>query len=331
MKSMPLVDAVLLANAAPLFIPLVALFWMRTPIRPAVALSLAGGFIGVILILKPGPALLHNASSLIAITAALFSAVALVSVNRLSSTEKSDTILFYYFLISTIATLPFAAMQWRVATRDGMALSPRNRHFHGSFTVLYHRRLSARDRFSNRSFQLLGRYFFWNDRVDRLGHSARLDVVLGILLVCAGGIFSIVFTAHSQSTLHSFAWPQCSACSGGMNVVRSFDAQCVWRDEAIVGESPLWSVAESALYWVDIRGRKVQRFDPVKTSNESVIVDDIVTSVNFATSHSFILTLRKQFAFMDWNTGQLKSIADPEPEREGNRFNDAACDRKGRL
>ena len=28
-----------------------------------------------------------------------------------------------------------------------------------------------------------------------------------------------------------------------------------------VGECPVWSVAEQALYWVDIEGKKIHRFD----------------------------------------------------------------------
>jgi len=46
-KEMTLIDAVLLVNAAPLFIPIVALIWNRTPITKAVGISLVVGFIGI--------------------------------------------------------------------------------------------------------------------------------------------------------------------------------------------------------------------------------------------------------------------------------------------
>ena len=59
--------------------------------------SLLIGFAGVILILKPGLALLSDPIALIAISAAVFSAFALVAVNQLSNTEPSRRILFYYF------------------------------------------------------------------------------------------------------------------------------------------------------------------------------------------------------------------------------------------
>jgi sugar lactone lactonase YvrE len=41
--------------------------------------------------------------------------------------------------------------------------------------------------------------------------------------------------------------------------------------------------------------------------------------------------MRKTFAFYDPESGALEILADPEPDRPGNRFNDGKCDRQGRL
>ena len=59
-KRMPLVNAVLLSNSAPLFIPLVTWVWLKERIGGMVWVSLLIGFAGVILILKPGLALLSE-------------------------------------------------------------------------------------------------------------------------------------------------------------------------------------------------------------------------------------------------------------------------------
>jgi len=75
--------------------------------------------------------------------------------------------------------------------------------------------------------------------------------------------------------------------------------ECVWRDDAIVGESPVWCAATQVLYWVDIRRQKIQRFDPATGTNTFVKIDDIVTSVNQRKNGGFVLTLRNQFAFFD--------------------------------
>jgi len=192
-KHMSLVDAVLLVNAAPLFIPLVVLVWLRTPIATMVWAGLVIGFAGVLLILQPSPALLANPAALIAAAAAVFSAIALVAVNRLSSTDHPNSILFYYFLISTIAAAPFTIFGWSTpAPHDWwfligvgvfMALAQ-------LFIILAYRHAPAQTiapfNYSVVVFSGLIGWLFWNHVPDRLA-------LLGILLVCAGGILSIVF------------------------------------------------------------------------------------------------------------------------------------------
>lgn len=192
-KSMDLVGAVLLVNAAPLFIPLIALAWLHTRISAAAAGSLVIGFIGVLLILRPSAALLEEPAALLATAAAIFSALALVSVNRLSTTDKPDTILFYYFLIATVASAPFALAQWQtplgaewaylIAIGLFMALAQ-------LFIVLaYQHATAARLAPFNYSvvvFSGLIGWLVWN-------HIPDLIALGGIILVSAGGILSIVF------------------------------------------------------------------------------------------------------------------------------------------
>ena len=50
---MSLVDATLLQNTAPLWIPLIALAWTRERVSPKVLLCLLIGFAGIFLILNP--------------------------------------------------------------------------------------------------------------------------------------------------------------------------------------------------------------------------------------------------------------------------------------
>jgi sugar lactone lactonase YvrE len=40
------------------------------------------------------------------------------------------------------------------------------------------------------------------------------------------------------------------------------DVRCLVPAGAVLGEGALWDVAEQALYWVDIKGRRMHRFDP---------------------------------------------------------------------
>jgi len=116
-----------------------------------------------------------------------------------------------------------------------------------------------------------------------------------------------------------------------MQRMKTIEVNCVWRDESIVGESPVWSHDEQVLYWVDIRRGRVQKFDPKTSSNEYVEIDDIVTSVNLKAGNGLVLTLGKEFASLDQWGGKVTRMGNPEPDQNDNRFNDAKCDRRGRL
>ena len=47
------------------------------------------------------------------------------------------------------------------------------------------------------------------------------------------------------------------------------DVRLVLDAKAALAECPLWSVSEQKLYWVDISGRTINRFDPACGENAS--------------------------------------------------------------
>jgi sugar lactone lactonase YvrE len=109
------------------------------------------------------------------------------------------------------------------------------------------------------------------------------------------------------------------------------DVGVVVRARAVVGESPVWDAARRCLWFVDIRGRAIHRCDAAGADRRSWALPDLVTSLAPRAAGGLVLTLRKAFALFDPETGRLDRLADPEPERPGNRFNDGKCDRQGRL
>ena len=197
-KKLPLVNAVLLANSAPLFIPLVAWAWLRQKINGMVWVGVITGFAGVVLILRPSLALLKNPFALIAISAALFSAFALVSVNQLSKTEPPHRILFYYFLFSSVAAAPFAIAEWEAPTTEEwlflggigvtMALSQM------LIILAYQRATASRIAPFNYTvviFSGLIGWIVWHNRPDLLS-------LAGVLLVTAGGVLSTRFSGSDS-------------------------------------------------------------------------------------------------------------------------------------
>ncbi len=111
-KYISLINANLLGNSAPLFLPLVAIFWVKEKVSLTVWASLILGFIGVFFILNPSEGLLKNSMDFIALLASLFSAIALQAVRNLKQTEPVLSILFYYFFIASLFTLPLMIIQW---------------------------------------------------------------------------------------------------------------------------------------------------------------------------------------------------------------------------
>lgn len=69
------------------------------------------GFLGILFILKPGQAAI-NSIALMGILCGILQAVSVIAIRKLSKTQATETILFYYFLISTIATGVIATSSW---------------------------------------------------------------------------------------------------------------------------------------------------------------------------------------------------------------------------
>lgn len=113
--------------------------------------------------------------------------------------------------------------------------------------------------------------------------------------------------------------------------MRVIKAECVVREEAIVGESPVWSPSEQTLYWVDITGQKIHRFHPGNGASKTFDLPEPVTALALRAKGGLVLSLRKAFAFFDLESQQLTYLGNPEVDRPDNRFNDAKCDRQGRF
>jgi xylono-1,5-lactonase len=75
----------------------------------------------------------------------------------------------------------------------------------------------------------------------------------------------------------------------------------------------------------------IHAYRPSDDRHRVFTLPDLVTSVSLRESGGLVLSLRKTLAFYDPEIGDLEVLADPEPDRPGNRFNDARCDPQGRL
>ena len=108
--------------------------------------------------------------------------------------------------------------------------------------------------------------------------------------------------------------------------------ECVVPSGALLGECPLWSPADNVLYWVDIDGRAIHRFDPAAGSDEMREIGTRPGSIGLTDrSGTLLLGTEDQIAFFDWETGLVAGWIEVESPVDGVRLNDGRTDRAGRY
>ena len=115
----------------------------------------------------------------------------------------------------------------------------------------------------------------------------------------------------------------------GQELAEDVDIRCIADVKATLGEGPVWVEAEQAVYWLDIKGRKIFRLK----DNELEIWDTPcrVGSIAPKASGGFIAGTDAGLANVDLSSGRFDMFDNPEPDRPGNRFNDGKVDRRGRF
>jgi L-arabinonolactonase len=99
----------------------------------------------------------------------------------------------------------------------------------------------------------------------------------------------------------------------------------------ILGENPLWDIAEQRIYWVDAMGRKVMRAIEDGSEFEAWDVPGEVGSMALRRDGGAVLALDTGLCFFDFATGRMDPIADPEQAQPHVRLNDGKIDSEGRF
>jgi sugar lactone lactonase YvrE len=107
--------------------------------------------------------------------------------------------------------------------------------------------------------------------------------------------------------------------------------ECFHHGADRLGECPIWSVAEQALYWVDSRGPAIHRIAPAEGVRRSRPLERVVGSIAFRAGGGLIAAMAHGVHAVDFNSGDVALLADPETHMPDNRFNDGRCDRLGRF
>lgn len=110
-----------------------------------------------------------------------------------------------------------------------------------------------------------------------------------------------------------------------------FKAELVLDAKAELGECPIWSVEEQRLWWIDIDGKGLHRFDPASGSNETWPLPEMPGSFVLREGGGITLAMRNGIRDFDPATARLAKRIGPPFDPALFRFNDGRTDRQGRF
>lgn len=100
---------------------------------------------------------------------------------------------------------------------------------------------------------------------------------------------------------------------------------------AALGESPMWHPGEQALYYCDIPGHRLLRFDPRSGElRHWQFATDIASIAPFADGR-LLLAMRDGLWRFDTSSGRRERLAEAPYDPALERFNDGKCDPQGRF
>ena len=113
-------------------------------------------------------------------------------------------------------------------------------------------------------------------------------------------------------------------------MARGYEIIC--DSPCLLGEGPLWSARDNAVYWVDILAPAVHRYS---------FAGGAIDSWPMPAKTGWIIERRKRpgfiagtqigFAELTLDPFECRVVTDPEPDRPDNRMNDGKADRLGRI
>jgi len=104
------------------------------------------------------------------------------------------------------------------------------------------------------------------------------------------------------------------------------------EERAALGECPVWSQRDSCLYWIDIDGRLVHRFDPISGRHDTRRLAGRPGSIAL-TRHAdhLLVAMEHQMVRLEWSSGATTPFVALEEPGSATRLNDGRCDPAGRF
>ena len=109
---LPLSQAISLSYSTPLFVTIAAVIWLGEIVRKRRWAAVVIGFIGVLVIVRPGTSE-FSLGTLVAVLAAVLSAIVAIQIKQLSRFDPADTIVFYTYVFWVPLSLVPALFVWQ--------------------------------------------------------------------------------------------------------------------------------------------------------------------------------------------------------------------------
>jgi drug/metabolite transporter (DMT)-like permease len=190
---LPLAEATLLSQTAPLYVPFIAALWLGETLGRRLVLATLIGFTGVACILHPSASAFANHAAAVGLFGGFLTALAFVSLRRMAKTEPVLRTVFYFSAFATAVSAIPLALHWsmpppsawltllgigaagsvgQALLTKGYALAPAARV--GPFT------------YSNVVFATLAGWLLWQEVPDALSFAGATLIFFSAVLVFRG-------------------------------------------------------------------------------------------------------------------------------------------------
>lgn len=103
-------------------------------------------------------------------------------------------------------------------------------------------------------------------------------------------------------------------------------------DRDLLGEGPLWSSRDNALYWVDIKAPRVNRLSLADGAVRTWAMPEAIGwLIERRAAPGFVAGFKSGFARLRLDPVVIEPFGDPEPHLPQTRLNDAKADTLGRI
>jgi PhzF family phenazine biosynthesis protein len=210
----PLATVVAITFAAPIFASLFAIYALGEVLNKTQLYGIAFGFLGVMIVLRPSLEI-EISGLLSAVVAAVMTAIAFLTVKKLSYTESSSTVIAYPFLLILPISIVMAYLDWTAPKIEhipllflmGMGISAAQYCMVKAFSLADASAVLPFDYLRLLVAIIVGSYFF-NDVVDTW-------VVIGAAMILLSSLY-IAKSGKKQSNQNRSAGGKCEKNPSGI-------------------------------------------------------------------------------------------------------------------